>query len=457
VGDKKYKTISLKTPDQSLAIERALDNWRALQNHIDAGGNVFESTVNETLDAYITYLKELVDTNQIKKVTMKCKLTSLKKLKFLLGDYDRPSQIPSNVLKNYISWRRTKNWDRQKHKNNPDPPTDQTINRELSDFKCYFDWMRANKQYLLEIDIPFLKIDWKKKDEKNPSFDIDDWLEILKYMKKWAIKSENRKEYGMFYRQLFCQFLKILANSGLRPHEALLLKWSDITIRKKEEVEYKKVANFGSDYQDLKEFCEDTEDFLSQRNMLEYVFDTLDPKENPNGLPTRYKNTVTKMMVHIQVSPHTKTGRRLVICPAGYFFTRIRDMYTKKLGKIPNPNDFIFMNIGTSNSRKNEYVGRAITSDHFRKLWYEMIESLRSVEGISFDKRYTMYSCRSYFINQRLEAGIPPHLVAKLVGHSIKTMERHYEDIQLKHLEPELVEIKRKRLKQAEYELYEII
>ena len=261
----------------------------------------------------------------------------------------------------------------------------------------------------------------------------------------------------MFYRQLFCQFLKILANSGLRPHEALLLKWSDITIRKKQEVEYKRVANFGSDYRDLKEFYEDTEDFLSQRNMLEYVFDTLDPEENPDGLPTRYKNTVTKMIVHIQVSPHTKTGRRLVICPAGYFFARIRDMYTKKLGKAPNPSDFIFTNIGTSNSRKNEYVGRAITSDHFRKLWYEMIESLRSDEGISFVKKYTIYSCRSYFINQRLETGILPHLVAKLVGHSIKTMERHYEDIQLKHLEPELVEIKRKRLKQAEYELYEII
>ena len=66
MGDKKYKTISLKTSDQDLATERALDNWRVLQNHIDAGGNVFEPTINETIDGYIAYLKELVDTNQIK-------------------------------------------------------------------------------------------------------------------------------------------------------------------------------------------------------------------------------------------------------------------------------------------------------------------------------------------------------------------------------------------------------
>lgn len=456
VGNKKYKTISLKTSNQGLAIERALDNWRTLQNHIDEGGNVFELSTSETLNQYLLYLNELVDTKQIKKLTMTCKHTSLRKLRLFLEDYERPSQIPANVLRNYISWRRTKNWDKKKHKNNLAPPTDQTINRELSDFKGYFDWMRVNRHYLCEIDIPFMKIDWKKNNEKNPSFDVNDWLEILKYMKKWSIKRENRKEYGIFYRQLFCQFLKILANSGLRPHEALLLKWSDIVLRKKEEIEYKKVSNFGNNYEETYEFCEDTEDFSSQRNMLEYVFDTLDPEENPNGSPTRYKNTVTKMIVHIQVSPHTKTGRRLVICPAGFFFTRIKDMYVKKLGRSPSQNDFVFMNIGTSNSRKDEYVGRAITSDHFRKLWYEMIQDLRSGGGTLFDKHYTIYSCRSYFINQRLEMGVSPHLVAKLVGHSIKTMERHYEDIQLKRLEPELVEMKRRRIKQAEYELYEI-
>lgn len=45
-----------------------------------------------------------------------------------------------------------------------------------------------------------------------------------------------------------------------------------------------------------------------------------------------------------------------------------------------------------------------------------------------------MDSCRLFFINQRLEMGVPSNYVAKLVGHSIKTMERHYGNIKLKNL-----------------------
>ena len=52
--------------------------------------------------------------------------------------------------------------------------------------------------------------------------------------------------------------------------------------------------------------------------------------------------------------------------------------------------------------------------------------------------------------------GVPPNYVAKLVGHSIKTMERHYENIQLKNLEPELVEVRKKKLEQADFQTYDL-
>lgn len=407
LGEKKYKTLSLRTSDESIAIERALDHWRNLQNHIDSGGIVFETSTEKSIEEYLEYLEELKNTNQMKKHTVQSKKTSLKKLSLYLEAYSKPSEIPANVLDGYVAWRRTKNWDKSKHKRNPNPPTDMTINKELTDFKGFFDYCRKKLKYVQQISYPFIKIDWKKSTEKNPSFDVDDWLSIVYYMRTWVRKVENRKEYGIFYRKIFCEFLKTLANSGLRPHEALILRWSDVTLRSKKE--------------------------------------TLD-----NG------KIREQIIAHIQVSPETKTGRRLVICPAGIYLKRIRGMYRDKLGRAPAQNDFVFQNIGTSHSRADHFVGQPLTDNFFRKLWYELIKDLSDDKGIVFDKAYTIYSCRSFFINQRLEMGVPPNFVAKLVGHSIKTMERHYENIQLLNLEPHLVEVRRKKLLDGEFQTFDL-
>jgi integrase len=423
VGNKKYKTLSLGTSDKALATERSLERWRTLQNQIEVGGVVFECSTEESIDHYLDHLKDLVETEQIKKLTLTCKRTSLKKLRVYLQDHQKPSEIPPNVLEEYTKWRRSKNWDKKKHPNNPKPPTDQTINRELCDFKGYFDWMKKKKMYVRDIEYPFLKIDYKRSVEKNPSFDIDDWMSIVYYMRTWVRKNENRKEYGIFYRTIFCEFLKVLANSGLRPHEALKLRWTDIKLKRKEEVEYR-----------LSKSKPDSS--LEQNDESKIVRE--------------------RLIAHIEVSPDTKTGRRLVICPAGVYFRRIRNFYKDKTGSFPKPNDYIFMNIGTTHSKKMDFVGKALSTDHLRKLWYELMEDLKVDKDIHFTNHYTMYSCRSFFINQRLEMGVPPNYVAKLVGHSIKTMERHYENIQLKNLEPELVEVRKKKLQEADFQTYDL-
>ena len=41
VGEKKYKTLSLRTSDKQAAIEKSLEKWRTLQNHLEGGGEVF--------------------------------------------------------------------------------------------------------------------------------------------------------------------------------------------------------------------------------------------------------------------------------------------------------------------------------------------------------------------------------------------------------------------------------
>lgn len=407
VGEKKYKTLSLRTSDEGMAIEKALEKWRQLQNHLEKGGEVFEPSTFEALDQYIRHLEDLLESRQLKKHTINGKKTSLKKLRLFLDPFPKPSQIPPQVLLDYIKWRRTKNWDKAKHKNNSEPPTDLTINKELTDFKGFFDWCSGKKIYVQDIEYPFQKIDWSKSKEKNPSFEIDDWLSIIYYLRTWTRKTENRKVYGIFYRKVFAEFLKVLGNSGLRPHEALLLRWSDIELRSKME-------------------------------------------ESSKGKKRE------RIIAHIQVSPDTKTGRRLVICPAGVYFKRIRDLYCDEEGKSPSKNDYIFRNIGTTHSREDHFVGRPLTADHFRKLWYELLSDLKTDKGIEFENQYTIYSCRSFFINQRLELGIPPSVVADLVGHSIRTMEKFYKNIKLKNMESDLVMVRRRKLEDGDFQTFDL-
>tara|TARA_Y100001963_G_C6788041_1_gene453958 strand:+ start:2643 stop:4115 length:1473 start_codon:yes stop_codon:yes gene_type:complete len=416
VGDGKYKSLTLRTTDRQTAVDRALEKWRSLQNHIDGGGTPFEETTSKTIDQYLDYLQQLVDTEQLKKHTLQAKRTSIKKLRLVLDSYEKPSKIPPNVFKEYVTWRRTINWDKTHHHRNPKPPSELTINKELTDFLGFFRWCSTNKIYVQDIDYPFIKVDYKKFKEKNPSFEDDDWISIVYWMRTWTLKETNLKnnfKKNLFYRKIFAEFFKILGNSGLRPHEALKLKWEDVKYRKQ-----KKKTKDGKEYERISSI--------------------------------------------LQVSPDTKTGRREVICPAGTYFRRVWDLYKKPdedlkwKGQSPRQDDYVFKNIGTVNSRADNFVGEALTSTFLRKCFYECIEEMKVDKGVEFYHHYTLYSCRSYYINTRLEAGVPPSVVGQLVGHTTRTMDRHYKNLRIKKMEPELVSFRRKKLADADFQTYDL-
>ena len=278
VGDRKYKVISLQTNDENTARVKALEKWKSLSNHLEGGGSVFEKTIKENLDEYLEHIQGLVDTEQLNIKTLRTKKTSLKKLRLRLEIYQKLSDIPVNCLDDYVRWRRTKNWDRSKHINNPKPPTNMTINTELKDFKGFFDYCIKKKRFTKDIEYPFQKIDYKKSIEKNPSFTDEDWKSVVMYSRTWrkkATTSKGKLRKNNFYRIVFVEFLKILSNSGMRVHEALMLRWSDIKLQKKVEISSKT------------------------------------GKERDRWIAI------------IQIAPETKTGRREVICPAGIYLKTV--------------------------------------------------------------------------------------------------------------------------------------
>ena len=417
VGDRKYKVLSLSTNDETAATEKALEKWRILSNHLEGGGSVFEKTIKENLDEYLEHIQGLVDTEQLNIKTLRTKKTSLKKLRLRLEIYEKLSDIPVNCLDDYVRWRRTKNWDRSKHINNPKPPTNMTINTELKDFKGFFDYCIKKKRFTKDIEYPFQKIDYKKSIEKNPSFSDEDWKHVWTYSRTWVKKettSKGKLRKNNFYRIVFIEFLKILSNSGMRVHEALLLRWSDLVLREKIEIETRK-----------------------------------DKDGNEKKVERK------RYIARIQIAPETKTGRREVICPAGDYFKRLKKFYREREGQNPDRNDFIFRNVGTKTS-KNAHIGNALSDSFLRRKWYEFREDLFNDKEIYFDENYTLHSCRAYFINKRLEYGVSPAVVGELVGHSIKTMERHYKRIRIRQLESDIVRVRRRELEKYDIQTFDL-
>ena len=190
-GNRKYKITSLKTQNHRQAKEIAFDEYDRLNQTLRDKGDVFEKTNEEYLQDYLKHLdKELEKNNEItSKKTIDAKRTSLKKLKTLLKSYDKPSTIPTDFLEDYILWRRKAvieggNWS-NKHKNNPSPPTDFTIYKEVSDFKGFFNYLKKENVTHKEIHFPKIKLDIKRLQTKNVPYTDEDYRTIYRWMLSW--------------------------------------------------------------------------------------------------------------------------------------------------------------------------------------------------------------------------------------------------------------------------------
>ena len=139
----------------------------------------------------------------------------------------------------------------------------------------------------------------------------------------------------------------------------------------------------------------------------------------------------------------------------GTHFKRLKDHYQDH-GYTTKPDEYVFRNIGTLNSRKDDFVGRPLSDSFLRKLWYEFSEETQAYHKIQFQRKYTLYSCRSFFINQMLMEGHEPHIVAKLVGHSVKVCERHYEEIKMMQISDQLVELRKVDLSKKGFTPFEV-
>jgi hypothetical protein len=79
----------------------------------------------------------------------------------------------------------------------------------------------------------------------------------------------------------------------------------------------------------------------------------------------------------------------------------------------------------------------------FGKSWKKIIEAVQAdLKGHKFSERkYSIYSMRSTFIENNLIAGMDIFLLARICGHSIQMLTKHYERMDIRKRAEEITYI----------------
>ena len=215
--------------------------------------------------------------------------------------------------------------------------------------------------------------------DANPSITHNDYNIINNHLRGKFQDVPTTK--GIYTRRMFYTFIHILKNSGCRPSELLAIRLKDITITNPKR---------------WSESKQEWEDDL-------------------------------KVSLFIRKS---KTGKkREVLCRSNagqhiYDFLKFQANYIRNFFSFPiTPDTEVF-------KKPEEAFNKGYSYRYLNDLWASevMTPLCGQLEMNRFSERtYTIYSLRSTFIENCVEAGLDVYLVAKLCGNSVAIIQKFYD------------------------------
>jgi integrase len=276
-----------------------------------------------------------------------------------------------------------------------------TVQKELSITKAFIDHYLIRHQ-LIEPSVAMSrdlipKVIVKQVDlDANPSIRPEDWIAINKYIRYDYIRQakEHNSPRVLHWRMLMWTFIMLLRYTGARPNELRSLRWKDVEI-----------VNVG-----------------------------------------RYSHSqnkqVDRLIAYITLRD-SKTGTiREVPCNGADALLRwmkYRVTYCKSLGQmegVNSPQHYVFCNPHDDN--------KPYAHVSYFNAWKVILSGVQDkLRGNKFSSRgYTLYSFRSSYVEQMLMKGIDVHVVARLAGHSVSTLMRHYNRLDVRMKTADITEIK---------------
>jgi len=121
----------------------------------------------------------------------------------------------------------------------------------------------------------------------------------------------------------------------------------------------------------------------------------------------------SKTVALLNMRPNTKTGQRVVPTVGGDYLRRM-----KEWSRYSDHSDYVFAD------QHRIRAGKTVYMDSLRLQWREVLRRM------GFDRfKPDPNSLRHMWATRRLEAGAPPALIAKSLGHSLTELLKTYEHI----------------------------
>ena len=266
----------------------------------------------------------------------------------------------------------------------------------------------------------------------NPAINAEDWRKIIDYVRgpyreaaDHVDKSYQRSQ-RVFFRNLFWHYLLVSKGSGMSPEEVLKLKWKNVEVRDVGRISTSKAKSeieallddgievMGEEQQPKNAWVQSRTEFGREERLIAYITTIRKKTQAAREIPTNLGSVF----------------RRWMEWRKDFQQAHLMDTVIKG-------DDLVFGN------PFNE--GKAVHIQRLRYNWRHVVDGLTArgeLKGHKFsDKRYTLYSMRSTFIEDHLIKGTDIFLLARIAGHDIKTLMESYERMDIRKRAEEITKI----------------
>ena len=424
-GNKKYSYISLQTADLKIAHDRALDVYAATINQ-PLRSRTGKERFAKVCEEYLEWKQERSQIGEIRESAVK---TYSQRIHQRIIPYAEIvgvrniADIKKESFEGYGEFYR-KVQEKGKWKTSTKGLSVSTINSDLSTLNELLGWM-VKRSILDANDFPIIqKLRNKKefKEDANPAFMPDEWDAVKSSLSEFVRIRDGDDEITKWRRRWIFNWIFFMYHFGGRIHEAMMLTLGDVSTRKM-----------------------------------------------PDG----------KLKGVVQVSPKTKTGKRIVVMNGHWLnsvkshlqkgiklrndqieehnkivdsgeISKFRWRFQGRIPPIPKPNkdtplflNPIFHTINKEDKRDMKRIEQenrldavrwevsTYSSEHIRSKYQSIIKDALANhfkgEGKPTDfKKFTLHSLRSTHITHQLLNGVRIRVVADNVGNSESEIESTY-------------------------------
>ena len=382
-GNRKYAYRSLKTEDKEIAREKAYETFAEVITQVKTTGSASSKTIRNLCDKWIKRQEDRNDGGNLSTTLYRAHRFQFSVYVPQYAEYKGwklIKDIPHDGWIEYRKWRMEEGWkligldengkERQSSNKTRKPPKDSTVNGEVTKIQEWFKFLLIPEG--LAITAPIIqKAKQRRQDpgtKRNRPFTPSDYIKIQRRFRKWANEEKMTNRQKPEWRQVVYLFFLISTNVGWRPDsEGLDFTWDRVKIRKR-------------------------------------------TTQLPNG--ENKDEWIANLKIWDRKNSREREGNFL----GGEYFQRLRDLYIEcntnnPSFHLPTRNSLVFADPAT---------GKRLSYTSIYDAYKSVLESL-GLKGA-----YTFYSCRSFYVNERLKEGVEVFTVAKQTGHSMQICNQYY-------------------------------